>query len=112
MNFRIIIFKPKYQGNAKLCYMDTDSFIIHTKIEDVYEDIADDVEKRFDTSNCEVNKPQPTGKNKRVIGLMKDELGGKVIAKFAALSPETYSYLTDDDTFHKKAKGTKKCVLK
>ena len=57
MNFRIIIFKPKYQGNAKLCYMDTDSFIIHTKIEDVYEDIADDVEKRFDTSNCEVNKP-------------------------------------------------------
>ena len=43
---------------------------------------------------------------------MKDELGGKVIAKFAALSPETYSYLTDDDTFHKKAKGTKKCVLK
>ena len=57
MNFRIIIFKPRYQGNAKLCYMDTDSFIIHIKIEDVYEDIADDVEKRFDTSNCEVNKP-------------------------------------------------------
>ena len=43
--------KPKYQDNAKLCYMDTDRFIIHFKTEDFYEDIADDVEKRFDTLN-------------------------------------------------------------
>ena len=57
--------------------MDTDSFIFHVKTEDFYEDIAIDVEKRFDTSNYEVNKPLPTGKNKKVIGLMKDELGGK-----------------------------------
>ena len=41
--------KPKYQNNARLCYMDRDSFIIHIKTEDVYKDIADDVEKRFDT---------------------------------------------------------------
>ena len=46
--------KPKYQQNAKLCYMDTNSFIINLKTEDFYKDIADDVEKRFDTSNCEV----------------------------------------------------------
>ena len=59
--------KPKYQDNAKLCYMDTDNFIIHIKTEDVYEDIADDVEKRFDTSNYEVNRPLPTRKNKKVI---------------------------------------------
>ena len=46
-------FKPKYQNNAKLCYMDTDSFIIHIKIEDFYKDIADDVKKRYDTSDYE-----------------------------------------------------------
>ena len=51
--------------------MDADSFIIYIKTEDVYEDIADDIEKRFDTSNCEVNKPLSTGKNKKVIGLIK-----------------------------------------
>ena len=66
--------KPKYDDNVKLCYMDTDSFIMHIKTEDFYKDIADDVEKRFDTSNYEFNRPLPTGKNKKVIGLMKDEL--------------------------------------
>ena len=61
--------KQKYQQNAKLCYMDTNSFIIHNKVENFYEDIADDdVEKRFDTSNYEVNRPLSTGKNKKVIG--------------------------------------------
>ena len=54
--------RPKYQSNAKLCYMDTDSFIIYIKAEGVYEDIADDVERRFGTSNYAVNRPLPTGK--------------------------------------------------
>ena len=76
--------KPKYGDNVKLCYMDTDSFIMHIKTEDFYKDIANDVEKRFDTSNCEVNRPLPTGKNKKVIGLMKDELGGKIMTEFVA----------------------------
>ena len=71
--------KPKYQNNAKLCYMDTDSFIINIKTKDFYEDIANDVEERFDTSNCEVNRPLPKGKNKKVIGLIRDELGGKIM---------------------------------
>ena len=62
--------KPVYLG---LCCTDTDSFIIYIKSEDVYEDIADDAERRFHTSNYEVNRPFPTGKNKKVIGLMKDE---------------------------------------
>ena len=52
--------KPKYKGNAKLCYMDTDSFIIHIKTEGFYEDIENHVEKRFDTSNYDVNRPLPT----------------------------------------------------
>ena len=67
--------KPKYDNNVKLCYMDTDSFIISIKTEDFYKDIASDVENRFDTSNYEVNRPLRTGKNKKVIGLMKDQQG-------------------------------------
>ena len=47
--------KPKYDDNVKLFYTDTDNFIIHIKTEDFYKDIADDVEKRFDTSNYEVD---------------------------------------------------------
>ena len=81
--------KPKYNGNFKLCYMDTDSFIMNIKTNDIYEDIASDVENRFDTSNYEVNRPLPTRENKKVIGLMKDELGGKIITEFVTLRPKT-----------------------
>ena len=104
--------KPKYNDNVKLCYMDTDSFVMNIKTKDFYKDITNDVEDRFDTSNYEVNRPLPTGKNKKVIRLMKDELGVKVITEFVALRPKTYSYLTDDCKEDKKAKGTKKCVIK
>ena len=104
--------KPKYNDNVKLCYMNTDSFIMNIKSNDFYKDIAHDVEKRFDTSNYEVNRPLPAGKNKKVIGLMKDELGGKIITEFVTLRPKTYSYLTDDGKEDKKAKGTKKSIIK
>ena len=104
--------KPKYGNNVKLSYMDTDSFIMNIKTEDFYKDIANDVEKRFDTSNYEVKRLLPTGKNKKVIGLMKDELGGKIVTEFVTLTPKIYSYLTDDCKEDKKAKGTKKCVIK
>ena len=104
--------KPKYGNDVKLCYMDTDSFIMNIKTEDFYKDIANDVEKRFDTSNYEVNRPLPTGKNKKVIGSMKDELGGKIITEFVTLRPKAYSYLTDNGKEDKKAKGTKKWIIK
>ena len=104
--------KPKYGHNVKLLYMDTDSFIMNIKTEDFYKEITNDVEKSFDTSNYECDSPLPTGKNKKVIEFMKDELGGRVITEFAALRPKTYSYLTDDCKEDKKAKGTKKCVIK
>ena len=104
--------KLKYNDNIKLCYMDTDSFVMNTKTEDFYKDISNDVEKKFDTSNYEVNRPLPGGKNKKVIGLMKDELGGKIITEFVTLRPKTYSYLINDCKEDKKAKGTKKCVIK
>ena len=103
--------EPKYSNNVKLCYMDTDSFIMSIKTNDFYKDISNDVENRFDTSNYEVNRPLPTEKNKKVIGLMKDELGGKIIKEFVTLRPKTYSFLTDDGKEDKKAKGTKKCVI-
>ena len=104
--------KPKYDNNVKLCYMDTDSFIMNIKKNDFYEDIANDVENRFDTSNYEVKRSLQIGKNKKVISLMKDELGGKTITEFVTLRPKTYSYLIDDDKEDKKAKRTKKCVIK
>ena len=104
--------KPKYANNVKLCYMDTDSFIMNIKTNNFYNDVSNDVENRFDTSNYEVSRPLPKGKNKNVIGLMKDELGGKIITEFVSLRPNTYSFLTDDGKEDKKAKRTKKCIIK
>ena len=94
--------KPRYNDDVKLCYMDTDSFVMHIKTNDFDKDISDDVD----------NRPLSIGKNKKVIGLMKDELGGEIITEFITLRPKTYSYLTDNDKIDKKAKGTKKCVIK
>ena len=104
--------EPKYGNKVKLCYMGTDSFIMNIKTNDFYEDIANDVDNRFDISNYEVNRLLPTGKNKKVIGVMKDEVGGKIITEFVTLRPKTYSFLTDDGKEDKKAKRTKKCVIK
>ena len=91
-----------------------DSFIIHIKNEDFYEDIANDNEEWFDTSNYDENdkRPLPIGKNKKVIGLFKDEFGGKILTEFIGLRAKSYAYLMDDDSKHKRAKGTKKCVIK
>ena len=69
--------------------MDIDSFLMHIKTEDFYKGIVYDVEKRFDTSNYEINRPLPIGKNEKVIGLMKDELG-KIMTEFVALRPKTF----------------------
>ena len=104
--------KPKYGNGIKFCYMYMDSFIMNIKTNDFYDDITHDVENRFDTSNYEVNRPLPMGKNKKIIGLIKDELRGKRITEFVTLRPKTYSYLTDDGKEDKKAKGTKKCIIK
>ena len=106
--------KPKYKEKAKLCYMDTDSFVIHIFTEDFFEDINNDVERWFDTSNYDKNDKRPLviGKNKKVIGMFKDELGGKIMKKFCAPTAKTYAYLMDDNIENKKAKGTKKCIIK
>ena len=106
--------KPKYRDNARLCYMDIDSFVNYIKTKDFYKDIADDVKRRFDTSNYDEadKRPLPTNENKKVICMFKDELGGKIIKEFCALGAKAYAYKLDDDTEKKKAEGTRKCIVK
>ena len=82
------------------------------KADDIYKDIAEDAVTRFDSSNYELDRPLPKGKNKKVIRLMKDELGGKIMKKFLGLRAKTYSYFIDGGSEDKKAKGTKKYAIK
>ena len=84
------------------------------KADDFYKDISNDVDKWFDTSNFDANdnRPLPIGKNKKVIGKFKDELGGKIMSEFCALKAKTYAFKLDNGNEVKKAKGTKKCVVK
>ena len=111
--FHYDYMKPKFK-DPHLCYMDTDSLIYNIKTEDFYADIRDDVEEIFDTSGYDKKdaRPLPIGKNKKVIGLMKDELGGATITECTALRPKLYSYKELDGEDDKKCKGIKKCVVK
>ena len=82
--------------------------IVYIKADYIYKDIAQDVETRFDTSNYELDRPLPKGKNKKVIGLMKDELGRIRMIEFVGLRAKTYSYLIDDSSEDKKQKKQRK----
>ena len=104
--------KPKYSENEKLCYIDTDSLIVHVKTNVIYIDIAQDIKTRFDTSNFQLDRPFPKRKNKTVIGLVKDELAGKLSKQFVGLTAKLSSYLKDNNDVDEKGKGTKKCVIK
>ena len=104
---------PKYGlEKLKLCYMDTDSLVYDIKPKDFYTDIMDDVPARFDTSRYCPDRPLPVGLNKKIIGLMKDELGGKIMTEFVSLRPKLYSYKVLDGSEDKKCKGIKKCIVK
>ena len=112
--FHYDYMRPNYGNKVKLCYMDTDSFVYEIETEDFYRDIENNVEKRFDTSGYskDDNRPLPIGENKKVIGLMKDELGGKVMTEFVALRAKMYAYRKiDKGVEEKRCKGTKKCVV-
>ena len=115
--------KPMNGDKIRLCYTDTDSFIMHVKKDEFYKDTSADVDKWFDTSNFNKNdnRPLEIGKNKKVLGKFKDEIGGKIITKFVALRAKTYLFLIDDFTdddyeknriVNKKAKGIKNSVIK
>ena len=77
------------------------------KTDDIYKNIAEDVESRFDTFNFEIDRPLPKGKNKNVIGLMRDQLVGQYMKELAGLREKTYKYLKDNNDEDKKVKGTK-----
>ena len=92
---------------VKLCYIDTGSLIVYIKTDGTHKDIAEDVENRFDTSNYELNRAFPKGTNKKMIGLMKDKSGGKIIIKLVGLRAQFYIYLIDDGSEDEKVKSTK-----
>ena len=110
----MITLKQSMRIEQNYTYTDTDSFIINIITEDFFQDISNDVEKWFDTSNYDKNdkSPLPIGKNKKVPGLFKDELGGKIITEFVTLRPKAYAYLHDCGNDREKAKGTKKMCNK
>ena len=91
--------KSKYGYKVKLCYMDTNSFILHIQTKDFYKDIPNDVNILFDTSGYakKLNRPLPTRINENVIGTFKDELNGKVITEFCAPRAKTYAFKDDDN---------------
>ena len=110
--FHYDYMKCKYADDKlTLCYMDTDSLIYDIQTDDFYKDTANDVESRFDTGSYVPDRPLPVGKNKKVIGLMKDELGGGIMSEFVALRPKMYSYKVGSSK-SKKCKGIKKGVVK
>ena len=86
--------RTKYGSKARLCYMDTGSFVYEIEAEDFYRDIAKDVKKRFDTNGYskDDNRLLPIREIKKEIGLMKDELGGKIMTEFVALRAKMYAY--------------------
>ena len=112
-DFHYKYIKPKYGKQAKLLFTDTDSFLYEIQTEDFYKDISGDVKDRFDTSDYPENHPSgiPTGINKKVLGMFKDEAAGKTIKEFVGLRAKLYSYKMDEGKENKRCKGIKKAVV-
>ena len=113
-DFHYKYIKTKYGNKAKLLFTDTDSFLYEIQTEDFYKDISGDVKNRFDTSNYPENHPSgiPTGINNKVLGMFKDEAGGKIIKEFVGLRAKLYSYKMEEGKENKRCKGIKKPVVK
>ncbi len=104
--------KPKWGDRATLLFTDTDSLCYEIKTDDFYEDISEDVNKWYDTSNYDEDHPLFSKNNKKVVGMMKNECGGKQIIKFVGLRSKLYSYEMADGTQVKKCKGIRKYIIK
>ena len=111
--FHYNYIKEKYGDKAKLLFTDTDSLMYEIETEDFYKDISGDVKDRFDTSDYPENHPSgiPTGINKKMLGMFKDEAGGKIIKEFVGLRAKLYSYKMDEGEESKKCKGVKRQVV-
>ena len=112
-DFHYNYIKPKYGAKAKLLFTDTDSLMYEIQTEDFYKDISKDVKDRFDTSDYPENHPSgiPTGINKKVLGMFKDEAAGKRIKEFVGLRAKLYSFIMEDGKENKRCKGVKKQVV-
>ena len=112
-DFHYNYIKPKYGNNAKLLFTDTDSLFYEIQTEDFYKDISGDVKDKFDTSDYPENHPSgiPTGINKKVLGMMKDEVVGKNIKEFVGLRSKLYSFIMEEGKENKRCKGVKKQVV-
>ena len=112
-DFHYNYIKPKYGEKAKLLFTDTDSLMYEIETEDFYKDISKDVKDRFDTSDYPENHPSgiPTGINKKVLGMFKDEAAGKIIKEFVGLRAKLYSFIMEDGKENKRCKGVKKQVV-
>ena len=113
-DFHYNYIKKLYGKNANLLFTDTDSLCYEIITQDFYKDIAMDVRDKFDTSNFAKDHPSgiEVGVNKKVIGMFKDETGGKQIEEFVGLRSKLYSYKLDNGPEEKKCKGVKKGVVK
>ena len=113
-DFHYNYIKRQYGDRAKLLFTDTDSLCYEIKTDDFYKDIADAIESRFDTSEYPKDHPSgiKSGVNKKVIGMFKDEAGGKQIEEFVGLRAKLYSYKVSGEEDHKKCKGVKKAVVR
>ena len=112
-NFHYNYIKKRYGKNANLLFTDTDSLCYEIITQDFYKDIAPDVHNKFDTSNFDKDHPSgiEVGVNKKVIGMFKDETGGKQIEEFVGLRSKLYAYKLCGSE-EKKCKGVKKGVVK
>ena len=113
-DFHYNYIKKKYGDKAKLLLTDTDSLMYEIQTEDFYKDISGDVKDRFDTSGYPSDHPTdiPSGFNKKVLGMFKDEVNGNVINEFVGLRAKLYSYKMFEGKESKKCKGVKKSVVK
>ena len=113
-DFHYNYIKKKYNAAAELIFTDTDSLLYYVYTDDFYRDISCDIQDKFDTSDYPLNHKSgiPTGVNKKVIGMFKDEVAGKQITHFVGLRPKLYSFKLEDDDVTKKCKGVKKNVVK
>ena len=112
-DFHYNYIKLRYGDKAKLLFTDTDSLMYEIETEDFYKDISGDVRDRFDTSDYPSNHPSgiPTGCNKKVLGMFKDEVAGECIDEFVGLRSKLYSFKMSEGKETKRCKGVKKSVI-
>ena len=106
------IMKPKYKNNIRMLYTDTDSFVLHIKTEDVYDDF-NDIKDYMDFSGYDPKHKCYDKTNKKKLGCFKDEADGKIITNFIALKPKSYCFkIHNESKEEKKSKGIVKHKVK